>query len=82
MFQYLMGGYKEDGDSLFTRSHMEMMRGSGYKLLVETFQVDTRGKFFTKRTITHWNNLPKEVMDSPTLDTFRIRLDRVLGHLV
>ena len=23
MFQYLKGAYKEDGDSLFTRSHME-----------------------------------------------------------
>ncbi|KAK4809951.1 hypothetical protein QYF61_002908 [Mycteria americana] len=27
MFQYLKGGYKEDGDSLFTRSHMEKRRG-------------------------------------------------------
>jgi len=25
MFQYLKGGYKEDGDSLFTRSHMGKM---------------------------------------------------------
>lgn len=24
-FQYLEGGYKGDGDSLFTRSHMEKM---------------------------------------------------------
>jgi len=29
MFQYLKGGYKEDGDSFFTRSHMEKMRGMG-----------------------------------------------------
>ncbi|GAB0203846.1 hypothetical protein GRJ2_002850200 [Grus japonensis] len=31
MFQYLKGGYKEDGDSLFTRSHMEKIRGNGCK---------------------------------------------------
>ena len=37
MFQYLKGGYKEDGDSLFTRSHMEKMRGNGYKLLLGRF---------------------------------------------
>ncbi|KAK4807417.1 hypothetical protein QYF61_001180 [Mycteria americana] len=37
MFQYLKGGYKEDEDSLFTRSHMEKMRGNGYKLLLGRF---------------------------------------------
>ncbi|PKU34263.1 rna-directed dna polymerase from mobile element jockey-like [Limosa lapponica baueri] len=50
--------------------------------LTTRFQLDTRGKFFTMRTISHWNNLPREVVDSPTLDTFKIWLDRVLGHLV
>ena len=32
--QYLKGGYREDGDSLFTRSHMEKMKGNGYMLLL------------------------------------------------
>lgn len=30
---------------------------------------------------SHWNNLPRKVMDSPILETFRIHLDKVLGHL-
>ncbi|KAK4825715.1 LOW QUALITY PROTEIN: hypothetical protein QYF61_002133 [Mycteria americana] len=77
MFQYLKGGYKENGDSLFTRSHMEKMRGNGSKLHLGRFQLDTRGKFFTMRTISHWNNLPREVVDSPTLDSFKIQLGRV-----
>ncbi|PKU43587.1 reverse hypothetical protein [Limosa lapponica baueri] len=37
MFQFLKGGYKEDGDSLFTRGHMEKMRSNGYKLLLRRF---------------------------------------------
>ena len=37
MFQYLKGGYKEGGDSLFTRSHMEKMRDNGYKLPLGRF---------------------------------------------
>ena len=37
MFQYLKGGYKEDEDSLFTRSHMEKMRGNGYKEFLRIF---------------------------------------------
>ena len=69
MFQYLKSGYKADGDSLFTRSDMEKMRGNRCKLLMERFQLDARGKFFTMRTISHWNNLPREVVDSPTWDT-------------
>lgn len=70
MFQYLKGGYKEDGDFLFTRSHMEKTRGNRYKLLLRRFQLDMREQFFAMRTISHWNNLPGEVADSPTLDTF------------
>ncbi|GAB0185999.1 hypothetical protein GRJ2_001065200 [Grus japonensis] len=72
MFQYLKDCYKEDGDSLFTRSHIEKW----CKLLLGRFRLDTRGKFFTLRTISHWNNLPREVVDSPALDTFKIWLDR------
>ena len=82
MHQYLRGSYQEDGDSLLTRSHMERTRGNGHKLLLGRFRLDTRGKFFTVRTVNHWNNLPREVVDSATLDTFKSRLDRVLGHLV
>ena len=82
MFQYLKCGYREDEDSLFTRSHMEKTRGHGYKLLLRRFQLDTRGKFFTARTISYWTNLPREVADSSTLDTSKIQLDRVVCHLV
>ncbi|PKU48493.1 hypothetical protein llap_1234 [Limosa lapponica baueri] len=80
--EYLKGGYEEDEDSLFTRSHMEKRRGNGYELLLGRFQLDTSGKFFTMRTTSHWNNLPREVVDSLSLDTFKIQLDRVLAHLV
>jgi len=82
MFQYLKGGYKEDGDSLFTRSHMEKTRGIGYKLLLGRFQLYTRGEFFTMKTIIHWNNLLREVVDSPALDTFKIQLDRLMDSFV
>jgi len=34
VFQHFKGGYKEDGDSLFTRSYTEKRRGNGYKLLL------------------------------------------------
>jgi len=61
---------------------MKKMGSDGYKLLLGRFLLDTRRKFFTVRTIGHWDNLPREVVDSPTLDTFKIQLDRVLNHLI
>ena len=54
MFQCLKGVSKEDGHSLFTRIHMEKTRGDRYKLLLGTFQLDTR-KFFHNE-----NNQPLE----------------------
>ena len=41
-----------------------------------------RRKFFTQRMVTHWNSLPKEVVDVPSLEAFKARLDVALGSLV
>lgn len=59
---------------------MEKMRGNGYKLLLGIFCLDSRGKFFTMRTIRHWINLPRKVMN-PQHD-WGIWLNMMLGHLV
>ena len=32
--------------------------------------------------VTHWNQLPKEVVDAPSLEAFKARLDVALGSLV
>lgn len=37
---------------------------------------------FSQRTVSHWNNLPRVVVHSPTLDTSKIWLSRLLDHLV
>lgn len=66
--------------SSFTGSPREKAKGNGYKSLLGWFLLDTRGKIFLMKT-SHWNNRPKEVEDSPTLDSFKIQLDRVPTHL-
>jgi len=40
-----------------------------------------RRKFFTQRVVTHWNRLPKEAVDAPSLEAFKARLDVALGSL-
>ena len=48
----------------------------------ERFRLDVRGKFFTVKVVRCWNRLPREVVDVPSLDVFKARLDGALGSLV
>ena len=81
-FQYLKGAYKQEGEWLLTRVGSDRTRGNGLKLGQGRFSLDIRRKFFTQRVVTHWNMLPKEVVDAPSLEAFKARLDVALGSLV
>ena len=39
-------------------------------------------KSFTVRVLKHWNRLPRVVVDAPSLETFKARLDKALGNLI
>ena len=58
------------------------MRGNGFKLREGRFRLHVTGRFFTVRVMRCWNRLPREVVDAPSLEVFKARLDGALGSLV
>ncbi|KFP22158.1 hypothetical protein Z169_11620, partial [Egretta garzetta] len=55
---------------------------NGFKLKEGRFRLDIRKKFFTMKVVKHWNRLPREVMEAPSLEAFKARLDGALSNLI
>ena len=39
-------------------------------------------KFSAMRVVKHWHRLPREVVDAPSLETFKVRLAGGLSNLI
>jgi len=57
-------------------------RWNGCKLKEGRFRLDIRKKIFTSRVVRHWNRLPREAVDAPSLAVFKASLDGALSNLV
>ena len=46
------------------------------------FRLDIRKKLFTVRVVRHWNRLPRDVVDVPSVETLKVRVDGAVSTLM
>ena len=74
-YKYLTGIYQVDNS--FLELDKSATRGHMYKLKKLAAQKSCRAKFFSRRVTNAWNRLPDHVVQAPTLNSFKNRLDKV-----
>jgi len=81
-FQYLKGTYRKDVENIFIRACCDRTRNNCFKPREGRSRLVIRNKYFTVRVVKHWNGLPREVVDDPSLETFKARLDGALSNMI
>ncbi|KAK4819804.1 LOW QUALITY PROTEIN: hypothetical protein QYF61_011598 [Mycteria americana] len=76
-FRYIKGAYRK-----METFYQDLTRDNGFKLKEDRFRLDIRKKLFTMRVVRHWNRLPREVVNAPSLEVFKVRLDGALSNLM
>lgn len=82
MHKYLKCRRQEGGARLFMVVPSDRMRSSDHKLKQRKFPHSMRKNFFMLRVAKPWDRLPKEVMESPSLEPFKTHLSMFLCHLL
>jgi len=57
-------------------------RGNGHKLKHRKFRLNMSKNFFPLRVTEPWNRLLREVVESPSLEILKTRLNKVLSSLL
>ena len=68
-----------NGGRLLFPFNSDRTRDNGFKLHKGMFKLNIRKIFFSGRMVLHWNKLPKRMMELPSLEVFKKRVDDPSG---
>jgi len=77
-FKILNGFEGTDPDHFFTRANTIQLRGHLDKLYKSRLTLQCRRNFFSQQVVSHWNQLPKQVIDAESIDVFKRSIDKYM----
>uniref|UniRef100_A0A670KMA9 gamma-glutamylcyclotransferase n=1 Tax=Podarcis muralis TaxID=64176 RepID=A0A670KMA9_PODMU len=78
----IKGCHIEEGERLFSAAPEKRTRSNGSKLQERRFHLNIRKNFLTVRAVRQWNLLPRSVVESPSLEVFKQRLDNHMSGVL
>jgi len=82
LYNYLKGDCIEVGIGVFSQVTSNKKRGNGLRFHQGRFRLGIRKSLFTEIVVKHWNRLPREVVESPSLEVFKKRVDMAFLDMV
>ena len=67
---------KVDKSKLFFMSEYTATRGHSLKLFKRRSRLQIRANYFSNRVVDTWNSLPESVVQAPSLNCFKRRLNK------
>ena len=74
-YKYIHGHYDTE-KPCFTLAKTNQLRGNSLKLQKESVKSRVRANFLSNRVVNDWNSLPNNVVNAPSVDAFKRRIDK------